>query len=483
MQVLILGAGPAGLAAAYRLAEQGSEVCVLEKNNRVGGICRTLCYKGYYFDLGGHRFFTKYDEVFDLWQEILGEDFLLRPRLSRIFYKKRLFDYPLKASNALMNLGPVEAARCMASYARARLRNRGQEENLEQWVSNRFGDRLFEIFFKTYTEKVWGIPTTEIGADWASQRIKNMELSTVVKKAFLAAMPSQASPREGEVVTSLIEQFHYPRTGPGLMYDTMGARTTELGGEILTEHTATRLEWEESASGSRRVTRVHALDPEGSEISYEAEHVISSMPLTLLIRGLEPRVPEKVWEAAHALTFRNLLTIDLIVDHPDLFPDNWIYVHDPDLALGRVQNFKNWSPEMVPDPSKTSLGLEYFCWDDDALWTSSEEELIALGTREIKETGLLKGASIEDGTIVRVPKAYPVYRKGYEKHLDTLVEFLKGFENLHPIGRYGMFKYNNADHSILTALLTVENIHGAAHDVWAVNTDTDYQEVRRETGS
>lgn len=466
MRVVILGAGPAGLAAAYDLARRGNSPLVLEKSSGVGGISRTVHHRGYYFDLGGHRFFTKFDEVQALWEEILGDQLMVRQRLSRILYDGKLYDYPLNAANALRNLGPVEAARCAASFGRARLRPRGKERSFEEWVSNRFGDRLFDIFFKSYTEKVWGIPTHEIGAEWASQRIKNLDLGSAIRDA-LGRRPST------EVIPSLIEAFHYPRTGPGLMYDTMAARIGTMGGTVALGEDVVRVEREGFA-----VKRVITRGADGNETVHEGDHFLSSVPLTLLIRALHPRVPDEIWEAAHSLTFRNLLTIDLIVDHPDLFPDNWIYVHERELQLGRIQNFKNWSPFMVPDSSTTSLGLEYFCNDDDPLWKLDDAALIRLGTREMERTGLLRGARVTDGLVVRVPKAYPVYKRGYERPLALLTGHLRKFENLQAMGRYGMFKYNNADHSILTALLSVENIYGAAHDVWSVNTDTEYHEVR-----
>jgi protoporphyrinogen oxidase len=469
MSVVVLGAGPAGLAATYVLARGGGAPVLLEKAPGVGGISRTVTYRGFHFDLGGHRFFTKFDEVQALWEEVLGDAFLVRPRLSRIFYDGKFYDYPLRATNALRNLGPVESARCMASYARARLRTRGGEESFEEWVSNRFGDRLFDIFFRSYTEKVWGIPVSEIGAEWASQRIKNLSLAGAVKDALLRPIG-----RRGPVVTSLIEQFHYPRTGPGLMYDTMSAKASALGADVRLREEAVRIE-----RRGFRIQRVISRTPDGTEHVHAGDHFLSSIPVTHLIRGLSPQAPDEVLEAANALRFRNLLTIDLIVDHPDLFPDNWIYVHDSRLQLGRVQNFKNWSPHMVPDATKTSLGLEYFCFDEDPIWKMSVPELVALGTREMEATGLLRGARVVDGTAVWVPRAYPVYARGYERHLEVIVAYLRQFENLQTVGRYGMFKYNNADHSILTALLAVENIQGAKHDIWAVNTDTEYHEVRR----
>ncbi len=474
MKTLILGAGPAGLAAAYTLAGQGDEATILEKTNRVGGICRTVSHQGNVFDLGGHRFFTKFDEVQALWEEVLGEEFLLRPRMSRIYYRGAFFDYPLRATNALRGLGPVESARCMASYGRSRFRPKAREETFEDWVSNRFGRRLFDIFFRTYTEKVWGIPTSEIGAEWAAQRIKNLDLSTAVRDALLRPLITRGLSSDGRVVTSLIEEFHYPRRGPGQMYDVMAEKTTARGGKLLLEHKATRLECE-----GKRIQRVWAETADGKEQSFDVDHVLSSMPLTLLVEAMEPAAPPEVIRAARSLRFRNLLTVDLLVDQPDLFPDTWIYIHEPGLKVGRIQNFKNWSPDMVADPSTTSLGLEYFCWDNDEIWNASEEELVSLATRELRQTGLLNQGKVLWGVVQRVPKAYPMYQAGYESHLDIITEYIRSFENLQAMGRYGMFKYNNADHSILTALLSVENIGGAAHDVWSVNTDTEYQEIRR----
>lgn len=476
MKTVILGAGPAGLAAAWTLAGKGEVPIVLERSTSVGGICRTVCYRGYYMDIGGHRFFTKFDEVQALWEEVLGDDLIRRPRQSRIFYGGKLYDYPLRASNALRNLGPIEATRCMLSYGRARLRERGEEDSFEEWVSNRFGDRLFDIFFRTYTEKVWGIPTSEIGADWAAQRIKNMELSTAVKRAVMRGLGpvGRRLRRNEEVVTSLIEEFWYPRLGPGMMYDVMAEQAVERGTDLRHEHTVVRLEHE-----GGRIHTVVSQTADG-EVTLPADEVLSSIPLTVLVQCLSPAAPPEVLESARALTYRHLLVVFLIVDEPELFTDNWVYVHDKNLQLGRLQNFRNWSPEMVPDPKTTCLGLEYFCSDGDPIWNMTPDELQAMGRRELAATGLLPShAKVLDGSFVRVPRAYPVYARGYEEHLDRIVEYVKGFSNLHPMGRYGMFKYNNSDHSILTALLTVENLYGARHAVWNVNTDSDYHEVRR----
>ncbi len=469
MKVVILGAGPAGLAAALALTQHGLKPIVLEQSGTVGGMCRTESHNGFLFDIGGHRFFTKFDEVQALWEDILGDDLLLRPRLSRIYYQGKFFDYPLRAGNALRNLGIRESARCMLSYGRARLRGRGDEENFEQWVSNRFGYRLFDIFFRSYTEKVWGIPTHEIGADWAAQRIKNMELSTAIIGALRRPLGRMVND-QGEVA-SLIEQFHYPRKGPGMMYDAMADRIRDQGGEIRLHTTVTGLTLE-----SGTITGVTATT-EGRNTTLEADHVMSSIPLTALVRGMTP--PAHITESIAALRYRNLLTVNLIVDAEELFPDNWIYVHEPALQLGRIQNYKNWSPEMVPDPTKTSLGLEYFCSHDDPIWKQTDAALIEMATGELRQTGLIGDASVIDGCVVRAPRAYPVYSRGYEKHLSALVNFVGEHKNLHPMGRYGMFKYNNSDHSILTALLSVENILGANHRVWDVNTETEYHEIRK----
>lgn len=467
--VVILGAGPAGLAAAHELVARGATPVVLERTDAVGGISRTVDHQGYLFDLGGHRFFTRFPRVQALWEAVLGDELLVRPRLSRIFYGGRFYDYPLRAGNALRNLGPLESARCMASYARARLRPRGQETTFEQWVSNRFGDRLFDLFFRSYTEKVWGLPTHEIGADWASQRIKNLELGEAVRRS----LPSRLRRRLGEeaVVPSLIERFHYPRRGPGQMYEAMRTRVEAGGGRVHTGQTVVRIERQ-----GLRVERVVTREPDGGERTWPAEQVICSIPLTHLVRALRPAPPDAVLAAAAALRFRNLVTVDLIVDHPDLFPDNWIYVHEAGLQVGRIQNFKNWSPAMVPDPRTSSLGLEYFCSDGDALWRDEPASLLRLGAAEAQATGLLRGARVLDGTVVRVPKAYPVYHRGYAEHVAVIVRWLRGLENLQAVGRYGMFKYNNADHSTLTGLLAVDNLYGAETDLWAVNTDGEYHE-------
>ncbi len=467
--VVIIGAGPGGLTAAYILSKKGVRVTVLEADSIVGGISRTAQYKGYRFDIGGHRFFTKIRPVDELWHEILGDEFISVPRLSRIHYDGKFFDYPLKAGNALSGLGVWTALGIVASYAWAHVRPSPVEENLEQWVTNRFGRKLYEIFFKTYTEKVWGIPCTEIRAEWAAQRIQNLSLA----KAILSA--AQLNRRSTDV-KSLINQFKYPRLGPGQMWEMCTAKVERLGGRVLMRHAVTALEHRDG-----RVVAVRAETPDG-EVRIEGEHFISTMPIRNLLHALDPDTPEEVGEAADGLRYRDFLTVALILDRDNLFPDNWIYIHTPGVKVGRIQNFNNWSRAMVPDPGRTCLGLEYFCFEGDGLWTSRDEDLIALGSRELEELGLAVGARVLDGTVVRMAKAYPVYDSTYRDHLEVAREFLDPIRNLHLVGRNGMHKYNNQDHSMLTSMMAVWNMEGAAHDVWAVNTDFEYHEEQRVEG-
>ena len=464
--VVVIGGGPGGLTPAYLLAQSGVRVTVLEADDVVGGISRTAQYKGYRFDIGGHRFFTKIAPVEALWREILGDEFIRVPRLSRIHYQGRFFDYPLRAANALFGLGVWRSILCLGSYLRAHLRPNPVEENLEQWVVNRFGRRLYEIFFKTYTEKVWGIPCTEIRAEWAAQRIQNLSLA----KAILNAASLN---RRSTDVKSLINEFEYPRLGPGQMWEMCTARIREMGGQVLMRHEVTTLEKE-----GDRIVAVRARTPEG-EVRIEGQHFISTMPVRNLVQAMEPPPPPEIRAAGDGLRYRDFLTVALILDGEDLFPDNWIYIHTAGVRVGRIQNFNNWSRAMVPEPGRTCLGLEYFCFEGDGLWTMPDEELIALATRELGELGLSGGAQVVDGTVVRMPKAYPVYDAEYRGHLDAARTFLDPIRNLHPVGRNGMHKYNNQDHSMLTAMMAIWNMEGESHDVWAVNTDYEYHEEIR----
>jgi protoporphyrinogen oxidase len=465
--IAIIGAGPAGLTIGYLLAKKGFAVTVLEGTDMVGGISQTARYKGYRFDIGGHRFFTKIAPVQALWEELLGDDFIDVPRLSRIHYSGKYFNYPLKAMNALMGLGPINAARIILSYLKVKMYPSPVEETFEQWVSNRFGKRLYEIFFKTYTEKVWGIPCTEIRAEWAAQRIQGLSLARAILNAT-------ALNRRSNTIKSLIDTFKYPRLGPGQMWEMAADRIQELGGRVLMKHWVHRVELQDG-----RAKGVVAKSPLG-DVRIKADHVISTTDIRSLVRAFGEQAPEKAQQAAEGLRYRDFLVVALMLDKDKLFPDNWIYVHTPGVKVGRIQNFNNWSAAMVPDAGRTCLGLEYFCFEGDGLWASSDEDLRALAAKELEALGLAKASDVVDGAVVRMPKAYPIYDSEYRGHLDRVRAFIDRIPNLHTVGRNGMHKYNNQDHSMYTAMLTLENMLGQAHhDVWAVNTDFEYHEEQR----
>lgn len=466
--VVVIGGGPAGLTAAYELTGLDIPTTVFEKEDKVGGLARTEQYKGFYFDMGGHRFFTKVKEVQQMWQAILGAEFLRRPRLSRIYYNRQFFYYPLKPLNALLGLGCLESILIVLSYLRWRLFPYRQEETFEQWVTNRFGQRLFHTFFKTYTEKVWGIPCSELKAEWAAQRIKDLSLKTALLNMFL---------KPKRTIKTLIEQFDYPRRGPGMMWEAMKERIEAQGGRVQMRTDVVRIH--------RRGNRIDSVvvSCQGQAHTVSGTHFISSMPITECIKKLDPPPPPDVLCAADTLHYRDFLTVCLILNKPDLFPDNWVYIHDPEVQVGRIQNFKNWSSAMVPDQTKSSVGLEYFCTEGDALWCMADADLIELGKREMDRIGLASYADIEDGCVFRVPKAYPIYDADYREHLAIVREFADGMENLQTIGRNGLHRYNNQDHAMLTGMLAVRNLClGEKHDLWSVNTDQEYhEEIRNES--
>ena len=470
--VVVIGAGPAGLTTAYELQKLDLSAAVLEADHQVGGISRTVDYHGFRFDIGGHRFFSKVPLINELWDEILGEDFLLRPRLSRIYYKNRFFDYPLKAGNALAGLGLLEAARCGLSYARARLRPSAEAKSFEDWVAGRFGHRLYNIFFKTYTEKVWGIPCREISADWAAQRIKNLSLWEAVRNALFGSGKS----KDGQVITTLIDEFKYPRLGPGQMWEACARRLADHGNLTHCDMAVTRVR---HARG--HVECVYGQTSAGEPVEFASQHYVSSMPLRELIWALDPPPPADVLAAANRLRYRDYLTVVLIVKRAEVFPDNWVYVHSPEVRMGRMQNYKNWSPAMVPDPSRTSLGLEYFVWETDEMWRWDNRRLIELGTHECAQLGLVDPRDVADGTVVRMKKAYPIYDHGYQEAVATLRSYLETFANLQTVGRNGLHRYNNQDHSMLTGVYAAQNVAGARHDVWSVNTEQEYHEEQRQT--
>lgn len=463
---IIFGAGPAGLAAALTLARAGKKALVIEKDKQVGGISKTLKYKDNYFDLGGHRFFTKSREVAELWEETLGKDFLTRPRLSRIYYGQKFFHYPINLWNAFAGLGFIASAQIIASFLKAQLASRKYERTFEQWVSNRFGKKLYGIFFKTYTEKVWGLPCGQIQAEWAAQRIKNLSLTSLLKNALLRQKNGQ--------IRTLITQFKYPRYGPGMMYAKMAENVTEMGGKIILETGVKEIRHD----GNGKVIGVAAKDKNGEEIFFQADHFISSLPISALIECLFPSAPPEVLAAAKNLRYRSFIAINLILNSPDIFPDNWIYVHAPEVKMGRVQNFKNWSPDMVADKNQTTLGLEYFCDEGDDFWKMPDARLIKLGLAELEKIGLGKSADFADGFVARVPKAYPIYDPAYAENMKIIREYSGAFKNLQTIGRCGMFKYNNMDHSILTGIYAAKNSLGEKHNIWNINTDQEYQEEK-----
>ena len=462
MDVVVIGAGPAGLTAALRLAERGVPPVIVEGDDVVGGISRTVVRDDWRFDIGGHRFFTKVPQVEELWDDLLpGDELMRRPRLSRIFYDGKFFDYPLNPWNALSNLGAVESARCLLSYLWAHVRPGQEEDNFESWVSARFGRRLYRMFFKTYTEKVWGMPADEMPADWAAQRIKSLSLGGAVRNAV-------GWRSAGGQVTSLIEEFKYPQLGPGMMWEACRDRVIDLDATLRFDSPVERV--------THRAGRATAVTVADGTV-FPADAVVSSMPFGELILAMDPLPPEEVTRAAKSLRHRDFLTVALVVPESAGFPDNWIYVHSPDVRLGRVQNFGSWSPWMVR-PGTTCLGLEYFVNEGDAVWSMSDEELVEFAADELSTIGLLDPTVVERGYVVRVPKAYPVYDTGYQDNIATMRAWLEEHApNVHPVGRNGMHRYNNQDHSMLTAMLASENIlDDARHDLWAVNVDEEYHE-------
>jgi len=463
--VVVIGAGPAGLTAAYELGKRGHHVTVLESDDVVGGISRTVLRDGWRFDIGGHRFFTKVGEVESLWHEILPDgEFLTRPRKSRIFYDGKYYDYPLRISNVLRNLGIIESILCVASYVAARVRPPKDQSNYEGWLVARFGWRLYRTFFKTYTEKVWGVPVASMPADWAAQRVKNLSFSKAVINAL---MPK----RNQKDITSLIEEFEYPRLGPGMMWERCAELVTAQGSKVVMGARVVGIEHHDG-----KATAVVA-ETDGVRTTYPASQVISSMPIPHLLLAMDPPVPAKVADAARDLQFRDHLSVSLVVPESEGFPDNWIYIHSPKVQVGRIQNYGAWSPEMVK-PGFTCLGFEYFVFEGDEMWNSADDDLIEQAKRELAILGLAEVSHVEAGYVVRMPKAYPTYDERYRANVDVLREWLAHHAlNVWPVGRNGMHKYNNQDHSMYTAMLTVENIvDDAGHDIWAVNVEEEYHE-------
>ncbi|MDX6513339.1 MAG: hypothetical protein QOE36_2843 [Gaiellaceae bacterium] len=457
----VLGAGPAGLTAAYVLGLRGERGAVFEADGRVGGLAKTVEFNGYRFDLGGHRFFTKLKPVERLWEDVMGDDFLTRPRLSRIFFGGKYFSYPLKAEDVVGRLGVVESARCAASYLWSRRKRHEDAETFEDWVTQRFGRRLYEAFFRTYTEKVWGIPGSEIRAEWAAQRIKNL--------SFYQAVLSVLGIRRDHV-TSLIEEFKYPRLGPGQMWENFQQRVEGFGIPVnLNQSVQAICHVEKHVESIVVKTNAH-------ETEFPVDSVLSSIPLSELVLRLEPPAPPEVVAAARRLRYRDLCLVALITTEAQPFPDNWIYLHDPGTRAGRVQNFGAWSPDMVISGT-TCLGVEYFCFEGDDIWELSDADAVELAKGELARIGLLDPAQVVDGVKVRVPKAYPMYDAEYRESVAVLRAYIEGYDNLRTFGRNGLHRYNNQDHSMWTAILATLNlVDKTSYDVWSVNTEADYLE-------
>ncbi len=482
VDVAIIGAGPAGLTAGYLLTKAGLSVAIIEKDEHyVGGISRTVEHEGYRFDIGGHRFFSKSKQVVDLWNEILPDDFIERPRMSRIYYEGKFYSYPLRAFEALWNLGIVRSTLCMMSFAKAQVFPNKQIKSFEDWTVNAFGWKLYSIFFKTYTEKVWGMPCDEMSADWAAQRIKGLSLWGAVIDGLKRSLGLNKAPNDGMATKTLLESFRYPRLGPGMMWDAARDKIVATGkGEVLMGHALKQLASDgPSEDGTRgwRLTASHAT----GETTIRAKHAISSAPMRELAARLHP-LPQTSLNAKQ-LKYRDFLTVALKIRSDDLFPDNWIYIHDSKVKVGRIQNFRSWSPEMVPEPGVACVGLEYFCFEGDGLWSMADDELIELATRELAQLGLVSAEQVFGGAVVRQEKAYPVYDEDYAKHVAAMRSELEAAHlSLHLVGRNGMHRYNNQDHAMMTAMLTAENILAGErlYDVWCVNEDAEYHEAGEE---
>jgi len=457
--VAVIGAGPAGITAAYELTKAGIPVVVYEAGPAVGGLARTISLWDQKVDVGPHRFFSTDHRVNSLWLEVVGRDYRMVDRLTRIFYNGRFFHYPLKPLDALAKLGPVTSLVCLLSYLKVRIARQSPGRTFESWVESRFGRRLFEIFFKSYSEKLWGIPCDELDSDFASQRIKKLSLGEVVLSMLKISRQRHKT---------LVDQFAYPLEGTGIVYERMAARVRESGGTIHLSAPVQQLVVE-----GGRVTGVATSDG----VVHRHTHVISTMPLTQLVERL-PDNPPAVQEACRALRFRNTIIVYLLVEESELFPDNWVYIHAPDLRCGRITNFRNWVPELYGKQTKTILAMEYWCNPADPEWTGADSAMADLARGEIQYSRLAQRVTVLDAKVVRIPKCYPIYRSGYQDHVATIADHLRTFEGIQVIGRYGSFKYNNQDHSILMGLLAAENLtKGAQHDLWSVNTDYDnYQE-------
>jgi protoporphyrinogen oxidase len=520
---IIIGAGPAGLTVAFELLKRTDiSPIVYEASDAIGGISQTIVYKGNRMDIGGHRFFSKSDRVMAWWQDILplqgaddGEDgaveityqrknrsitlpkngphpdatdnvMLIRRRLSRIYFLRKFFDYPVSLNTAtIRNLGLARTGKIGVSYLMARARPIKPERSLEDFMINRFGRELYHTFFKDYTEKVWGVPCNEIDPEWGAQRIKGLSITKAVVHAVKQPFQRQGSISQKTTETSLIEQFMYPKYGPGQMWEAVAARVEAEGGAVHKRHKVVAL-----AHDGATVTGVTVRDEDtGRTEEVRGDYVFSTMPVKELIACLGSDPPEDVREISEGLPYRDFVTVGILVRRlalregegpTNLVPDNWIYIQERDVKIGRLQIFNNWSPYLVADPNTVWLGLEYFCNEGDELWTKSDEDFFAFATRELAHIGIIDAADVLDGTVVRVKKTYPAYFGTY-KAFDKVRDYVDKFCNLYLLGRNGMHRYNNADHSMLTAMTAVDNIVNGQRDksnIWELNTESDYHEEK-----
>ena len=516
---VIIGAGPAGLTAAYEFLSQSDiKPIVLEKSEHMGGLSRTVNYKGNRIDIGGHRFFSKSDRVMNWWFQHLpmessngnenaqqityqrqsrdlpanrelsrnaDEVMLVRRRKSRIYFLRRFFDYPISLSgDTLSKLGMLRTARIGISYLRSALFPERNVENLEQFFINRFGRELYQTFFKSYTEKVWGVPCDQISAEWGEQRIKGLSIRKTLSHVLKKAMMSKRDIAQKQVETSLIEQFLYPKYGPGQMWETVANRIRAMGGEILTGFEVTEIH-----TDGDRVVAVNGIDSSGQARRFSGDYFFSTMAIKDLVNGLDADVPDNVREVSNALQYRDFITVGLLLKkmkvtegNQKLVEDNWIYIQEPDVMAGRLQIFNNWSPHLVSSPENVWVGVEYFCYEGDELWRKSDSEMAAFAAKELHKIGLIDEQDVLDATVIKMPKTYPAYFGAYNR-FDEVRQYLDGFENLYLVGRNGMHRYNNQDHSMLTAMEAVNNIITGRKDksnIWDVNTEMEYHESKQE---
>ncbi|WP_027418236.1 FAD-dependent oxidoreductase [Crocinitomix catalasitica] len=461
-KTIVIGAGPAGISCAYELRKKGVDVEVFEASKNIGGMARSFDLWGQRVDIGPHRFFSKQKEINHFFTELIQDDFTVVDRQTRIYYRNRFFDYPLKLGNVLSNLPLLVIFQILWFFGIEKIKPKKKAENFEEWITNRFGKKLFEIFFKHYTEKLWGIKCTEIDADWAAQRIKTLTLMGAVKSAIIG--------NRGNKHKTLVDQFAYPKNGSGTLYERAADYITNNGGKINLETPIKKIILNEKGN---KVEGVVLLD--GTIV--EATSVVSTMPITTLIKGFE-NVPEKVMHAVNQLNFRNTILVYLEIDKIDLFEDNWIYIHSPEVKHGRITNFRNWCPSLNRDKKTTILCLEFWCFEEDEIWTAPEKNVVDMAKDEIYKINLVSNeVKILNTKVLKIPKCYPVYKTGYQDNMNPIIDYLNSIEGLYPIGRYGAFKYNNQDHSILMGLLAAEKIADQKPiDLWQINTDTEYQE-------